>query len=199
MHGRSRLIALHMALNIFYQRHLETIDMIAGNHSNTEAEKETRYAFQLPPSMAAKLLYNRKYTRAITDYMGYDVSQLPFIELTGHTSRVTCVVQLSDGRLCGGSYDGIIYIWDGATGACQTAFEGHRGDISDVLQLADGRLCSGSHDGYIRVWSLTIDRRKVEGEHEAELSLYTPKKVLCVIQLHDGRICSASRDNTYLG
>jgi WD40 repeat protein len=43
---------------------------------------------------------------------------------TGHTDWVNCVMQLADGRVCSGSYDKTIKIWDVGTGACAMTLDG---------------------------------------------------------------------------
>ena len=71
--------------------------------------------------------------------------------LTGHTNFVFCVTQLDDGRICSGSGDETIKIWDVGTGACVMTLT-DKGSVFCVTQLGDGRICSGSGDETIKIW-----------------------------------------------
>ena len=56
-----------------------------------------------------------QYTNLIPDLAGIVLSYAAFIKrlsLQGHTDYVSCVAVLPDGRICSGSYDKSIKIWN---------------------------------------------------------------------------------------
>ena len=75
--------------------------------------------------------------------------------LVGHTSVVTCMTLLDDGRLVSGSDDMTLIVWaagdDGAFAAAQTLSE-HTSYVMCVTELDDRRLVSGSTDKTLKVW-----------------------------------------------
>jgi hypothetical protein len=58
------------------------------------------------------------------------------------------------GRVCGGSYDGSIRIWNRATLAQERTLHDDAGDAVHSLASWDGRLISGHEDSTIRVWDV---------------------------------------------
>ena len=68
------------------------------------------------------------------------------VDPEGHTDYVTCVLQLSDGRLVSGSSDDTLILWDVSSGTCLSTLRGHTDYVTCVLQLTDSRLVSGSSD-----------------------------------------------------
>ena len=73
--------------------------------------------------------------------------------LTGHSDWVTSVIQLSDGKVCSGSFDKTVKIWDLTTGRCVMTLKGHCDSVRSVIQLSDGKVCSGSDDKTVKIWS----------------------------------------------
>ena len=69
-----------------------------------------------------------------------------------HTNSVMSVIQLMDGRICSGSWDKTIRVWNAVSGVCEKVLQGHTNSVMSVIQLMDGRICSGSGDSTIRVW-----------------------------------------------
>lgn len=57
-------------------------------------------------------------------------------------------------RLCSGSDDHTIRIWDVVTGECVGTLKGHNGSVFALGMLSDGRLCSGGGDNMIKIWDL---------------------------------------------
>ena len=61
------------------------------------------------------------------------------------------LVELFDGRLCSGSNDGTIRLWNTDDGVCEQLLTGHTSGVRPLLQLKDGRICSASEDGTIKI------------------------------------------------
>ena len=74
--------------------------------------------------------------------------------LTGHTHTVSCVAQLSDGRIVSGCNERSLRVWDVSTGECVRQLTGHTAWVSCVTQLSDGLIVSGSGDSSLRVWDV---------------------------------------------
>lgn len=78
--------------------------------------------------------------------------------MSGHTNKVTQVVELHDGTLVSSSLDTTLRRWDPDTGSCTQVYlrnastDGHTQGVNCVIQLKDGRLLSGGGDKTICVW-----------------------------------------------
>jgi hypothetical protein len=109
--------------------------------------------------------------------------------LEGHTSAVTALCLLPDGRLSSDSEDRTIRLWDVTTGTEPTTLEGHYGGIQALCLLQDGRLASGSWDFTIRLWSVATgtETARLEG-HKSRV------QALCL--LPDGRVALGSGGNS---
>jgi WD40 repeat protein len=79
--------------------------------------------------------------------------------LQEHTSSVSALAMLPDGRLASASYDKTIRVWCPSTGACEAVLEGHTDWVNALAVLPDGRLASGGesasggHEGSCRLWT----------------------------------------------
>ncbi|MBI4752507.1 MAG: WD40 repeat domain-containing protein, partial [Acidobacteria bacterium] len=105
---------------------------------------------------------------------------------------VTAVAVLPDGhRLVSASWDGMLKVWEMATGEELATLTGHASRVTAVAVLPDSRrLVSASEDKTLKVW---------EVETGAELATLTGHTswVTAVAVLPDGRrLVSASRDHT---
>jgi hypothetical protein len=74
--------------------------------------------------------------------------------LTGHTGWVRAVAVSGDGsRVYSGGDDGVVRVWDAATGQPVDAWPGHTGSVWAVAVSGDGsRVYSGGADRVVRVW-----------------------------------------------
>ena len=59
------------------------------------------------------------------------------------------------GRLCSGSADNSIMLWDTNQITAVMTLTGHARYVSCVIQLSDGRVCSSSGDGSLMVWDIS--------------------------------------------
>jgi WD40 repeat protein len=102
--------------------------------------------------------------------------------LKGHTSHITGIIRLDDGRICSCSWDKSIKLSNIESCQCELTIEGHTSYVYCIIQLIDGRLCSGSDDATIKIWNKDTGVCLLIIEVES-----TP---YCLVQLKDGRICS---------
>jgi hypothetical protein len=112
------------------------------------------------------------------------------VTLTGHTSHVSCLTMLPDGRLVSGSQDKTLKIWDVASVQCLTTLTGHTGAVYSLTMLPDGRLVSGgSWDSPLKIWDVAKQQC---------LATFTghTSHVSCLTVLPDGRLVSGSGDGT---
>ena len=82
--------------------------------------------------------------------------------LTGHTSRVSCMVFSRDGMtLASGSWDHTVRLWDVASGQEKRTFTGHTDWVNSVVFSPDGlTLASGSNDHRVRLWDVATGEGK---------------------------------------
>ena len=92
--------------------------------------------------------------------------------LEGHTSGVTAVAVLTDGRRAlSGSNDHTLRLWDLATGETLHTLEGHTSTVRAVAVLADGRRAlSGSYDNTLRLWDLQTGKSSAEYVADAAIN-----------------------------
>jgi WD40 repeat protein len=76
------------------------------------------------------------------------------LELLGHADTVCAIIQLTDGRLCTGSDDNTIKLWNLASGECESTLVGHSRSVSAIVQYSSTHICSGSYDNTIKLWNL---------------------------------------------
>jgi WD40 repeat protein len=78
------------------------------------------------------------------------------VALTGHASRVTCLVYSPDGkRLVTGNEDGTVKLWDAATGQEVLTLSGHNDPIERVAFTRDGRRLVSSSRKEVKAWDAT--------------------------------------------
>jgi WD40 repeat protein len=66
------------------------------------------------------------------------------------------VIQLSDGRVCSGSADNTIKVWNCSSGECLKTLSGHTYAVWCLLALNNhNNLCSGSNDNSIKIWDIS--------------------------------------------
>jgi WD40 repeat protein len=112
--------------------------------------------------------------------------------LLGHTSPVTAVTFVGDGRRAlSGSQDKTLRLWDLATGERLRTLDGHTARVGAVTVLADGsRALSGSLDKTLRLWDLAT------GETLRVLKGHTDWVITVVVSGDGSRALSGSRDGT---
>ena len=104
--------------------------------------------------------------------------------ITGHTSSVTSLLHLKDGRVASCSWDNTIRIYDPSNDYhCDQVIKRHSEGITSICQLDDGTIVSCSFDRTIMIGDYTINN--------AHDSL-----IFKVITLPNNRIASCSDDKT---
>jgi len=135
------------------------------------------------------------------DY-GYLARQLRnnIYALRGHTLGVTRLALSGDGkRLCSGSYDKTIKVWDLDSGKETLTLRGHTRGVSSLALSGDGkRLCSGSEDQTIKVWDLESGKETLtlRGHTSGVSSLALSGDSSLALSGDDKRLCSGSGDST---
>src|SRR5262249_37972820 len=98
---------------------------------------------------------------------GYLVKQMSkrFTTLLGHTDAVSCLALSLDGkRLCSGSNDRTITVWDLGTDNEPLILRGHTSDVTSLALSPDGKqLYSGSKDKTIKAWDLDTGQGRLVG------------------------------------
>ena len=103
------------------------------------------------------------------------------VVLSGHEDVVNCLALLPDGRLCSGSDDQTIKIWNTSTGQCEMTLIGHM-NVDSICALSVNTICSGSY-ATVMIWNIET------GVCGMTLPGYA-YSVAYVVQLADGRMCS---------
>ena len=107
---------------------------------------------------------------------------------------VRAIIQLRNGRVCSGSLDKTIRIWNPETGAQDLVIDHNKDSVSALCQFEDGRIVSGSQfTGMIYLWNIstTFDAA------DCSDTLYGHKDtVTSLFQMADGRLCSSSADRS---
>jgi WD40 repeat protein len=99
--------------------------------------------------------------------------------LEGHSSQVTALCVLPDGRLAS-SADLTIRLWDVKTHAEIARLEGLSSWVRALCVLPDGRLASGSQDNTIRLWDILKQREVTRLEVDAPID--------CIAALRNSRV-----------
>ena len=109
--------------------------------------------------------------------------------IAGHKGPVYSLAQLHDGRVCSGSYDCSIKVWDVSVSSSEFTLYGHSSAVMALLVLEDGSLWSASADHTIKAWDLEQleSKRTITGHTNV---------VSCLIELEGEHLCSASWDTT---
>ncbi len=87
--------------------------------------------------------------------------------LRAHRGAALSWVRLPDGkREASSDIDGVIHIWDSASGTLLDSLEGHRGPVNCLAAFPDGkRLLSAGQDTLLYIWDLeTKERLAYEGQ-----------------------------------
>jgi WD40 repeat protein len=72
------------------------------------------------------------------------------LTLKGHTSYVSSLAVLPDGKLVSGSHDGKIIAWE--DGKCSLTLDEGQSSVVAIAALPDGTLASCSRDNIVRLW-----------------------------------------------
>lgn len=76
-------------------------------------------------------------------------------EWLAHENGVAALLFSHEGSLISTGGDGVVRIWDAATGAERSTLAGHRGSVNSLALTPDGHtLISGGSDGTVRMWDL---------------------------------------------
>jgi WD40 repeat protein len=71
-----------------------------------------------------------------------------------HSSVITSIAVLSEGRIMSGSKDASIKLWDLKKGTCIKTFKGDSASINCLTVLSDEQIVGGTEDGTLKIWDL---------------------------------------------
>ncbi|WP_433296304.1 NB-ARC domain-containing protein [Actinoplanes sp. CA-030573] len=82
--------------------------------------------------------------------------------ITGHGGRVAAVVVSPDGSwLASGARDGLVRVWDAATGQMRTVLEGHTSGVTALAMSPEGTwIASGARDGLVSIWDAATGQQR---------------------------------------
>ena len=112
--------------------------------------------------------------------------------LKGHTSRVRSVAFSPDGKtLASGAWDGLVKLWDVATGENIATFEGHTAGVNSVAYSPDGTtLASGATNGSVLLWDVATEENiaTLEARDLVQSVVYSPDGAILASGSADGTI-----------
>ncbi|MFO0970329.1 MAG: hypothetical protein U0793_32675 [Gemmataceae bacterium] len=73
---------------------------------------------------------------------------------TGRTETLSLAFSSDGGLLAGGGADGVIRVWNAASGEQRHVLRGHDGGVAALVFHPDGSLISAGHDRTVRRWRL---------------------------------------------
>ena len=94
--------------------------------------------------------------------------------LEGHTDSVSSVAFSPDGKqVMSGSDDGMVQLWDVATGAPLQMLKGHTGWVSSVAFSPDSKqVMSGSGNQTVQLWDVAMGVSQYQLGSRAQLPLF---------------------------
>jgi WD40 repeat protein len=66
------------------------------------------------------------------------------------SSHVYSLIELNNGNIASGLFNGDIAIWNIKTQLCIATLKGHSESVSSLIQLKNGNLVSASHDDTLK-------------------------------------------------
>lgn len=111
-------------------------------------------------------------------------------EIDAHKGSVLALLQLKNNKICSGSLDRTIKIWDDQTYANTLSFNGHVDSIYTIIER-ENCIVSGSKDAMIIEWKIYDNQTKKSYLGHTDC-------VRVLLKLHDGRVVSGSWDKTII-
>ena len=112
-------------------------------------------------------------------------------EVREHTSFVSALAVLDDGKVLSGSYDGTAILWDPDSGDVVEMPERHSGMITCLAELPGGRIVTGSEDSRVKLWDARQPRRGARNR-------WHRWKVESIVTRPDGRTISVDADGEFV-
>ena len=109
--------------------------------------------------------------------------------LNGHTDEIWSLVAMDDYRLCSGSKDTTIKIWNLISGKELKTLKGHTDTVRSLMVLPNQRLASGSYDKAIIIWDIETSSIifRLEGHKSYIWSMVLLKDEMTLVSASDDK------------
>ena len=146
----------------------------------------------LPDSINQILSYKLNYKEVSRGYVQVD-------KIYGHKKAIYTAIQLNDGRICTGSGDFSIRIWEEKNGSFENTItiKDSYGEVVTLFQNNEGKIFSSTKgNNTIRVYVQKFNKNNQE-IYECESTLSDHSDIITwMIQLNDNRLVTSSRDKS---
>jgi WD40 repeat protein len=120
----------------------------------------------------------------------FDATGKPSCKLIGVGSAPRIIAWSRNGaRVAGGNVDGMVQVWDAATGKMVASFEEGDGSVDALDISADGEIVVAGHDGdQVRAWSVSKKKRLAKTPPSSARALAIDPTGKRVAILHKGSV-----------
>jgi WD40 repeat protein len=120
-------------------------------------------------------------------------ASMPLLRLSGHLSQIHGVAFSPDGKLlASASLDGMVKVWNAATGMEVRTLKGHANGVKRVEFSPDGtRLASAGQDGTVKLWDTTTDPEALTLEDGRGMVAFSSDGTQLAWVRKDGRVSLA--------
>jgi len=120
------------------------------------------------------------------------------LTLAGHTDAITTIEKLSQNKICSGSSDGYIKIWDISKQICLLNINCYANNIHCILKIDDNNIAIGSSEKSIEIKDFNTGKYLYKFVYYSHHMIGRGYKnqIYCIIKLNEKNIASGDFDNT---